>query len=322
MSGPKPHQRIQDALNESRILVLGIQVLLGFQYETVFEPTFELLSPLSANLALLALALLLISFGLMVASTPYHLITWNGEDTTELNDFVVVAVMLALFPFAFALGMDFYVVIERVEGAPIAVIFAVAAIVAAVMCWYGIEVIHMEKHRADLHKGKSVKDSREEGSTTIEEKINHVLTESRMILPGTQALLGFQFLTMLMAKFDKLPPTSKTIHLASLSLMALSIILLMTPAAYHRIVEKGEATEHFFNLASTMVLASMVPLGLGMCGDFYVIAREVSKSPAFSAIASIAMSLFLFGLWFGLSIYQRRARTFARGHSRTANARA
>lgn len=325
MSEPKPHEQIQDALNESRILVLGVQVLLGFQYETVFEPAFDQLAPLPINLILIALAFLLITFALLVAPTPYHLITWKGEDTQDLNTFVVRVVMLALFPFAFTLGIDFYVVIDRVEGTLVALIFAIVVTVAAVMCWYGIEVIHMKKHRADLHKGNPGKDSgdKDSGSKTgLEEKINHILTEARIILPGTQALLGFQFLAMLMQGFDKLPPLSKSIHLASLTVMAISIILLMTPPAYHRIVEKGEATEHFFSLASVMVLASMVPMGLGMCGDFYVVARQVTKSSSFSAATSIALLMFLFGLWFGLTTYRRRLKNPPPRHSSAASAEA
>ena len=86
--------------------------------------------------------------------------------------------------------------------------------------------------------------------TPLKDKINDVLTEARVILPGSQAVLGFQFIVMLGPGFDKLPRASQWVHLASLSLMALSTILLMTPAAYHRIVEGGESTQRFLRFAS------------------------------------------------------------------------
>ena len=47
---------------------------------------------------------------------------------------------------------------------------------------------------------------------------------------------------MLMDGFDRLPPSSRFVHLASLLLILLSTILLMSPAAYHRIVS-GEDTD-------------------------------------------------------------------------------
>ena len=71
----------------------------------------------------------------------------------------------------------------------------------------------------------------------LDEEIHHALTEIRMVLPGAQALLGFQFITLVLQEFEKLPDSMKITHLVSLSLMALAVILLMTPAADHRIVE-------------------------------------------------------------------------------------
>jgi hypothetical protein len=107
----------------------------------------------------------------------------------------------------------------------------------------------------------------------LQDKIEQVLTEARVVLPGAQALLGFQFATVLVEGFEKLPPASKDVLLASLALMALSIILLMAPAAYHRIVENGEESERFHRFASLMLLAAMVPLPLGISGDTFVVVQ-------------------------------------------------
>jgi len=42
-----------------------------------------------------------------------------------------------------------------------------------------------------------------------------------MVLPGAQALLGFQFITVFMQSYDRLPSSVKYVHLASLSATAL-----------------------------------------------------------------------------------------------------
>ena len=152
-----------------------------------------------------------------------------------------------------------------------------------------------------------------EGGTQLKDKIDQTLTEARVVLPGAQALLGFQFTIMLMEAFDKLPPSSKYVHLASLALIALCTILLMAPAAYHRIAEDGEDSLHFERLASRLVLASMVPLALGICGDFFVVLRKVSGSVEFSLISSAVMLAIFYGLWFGYSLLQRK-----REHHRSA----
>src|SRR5215213_11866543 len=89
-------------------------------------------------------------------------------------------------------------------------------------------------------------------------------------LGGAQALIGFQFISLFMEAFQKLPQSLKIIHFISLCCVGLAIILLMTPAAYHRIVEQGEQTERFHRFASRILLWSLVPLALGISGDFYV----------------------------------------------------
>src|SRR5438132_14358379 len=94
-------------------------------------------------------------------------------------------------------------------------------------------------------------DKTEKGSATempktaLRDKVEHVLTEARVVLPGAQALLGFQFITMLMEGFDKLPEPSKYVHAISLIVMAVTVVLLMAPVVYHRLSELGKKQEPF-----------------------------------------------------------------------------
>jgi hypothetical protein len=163
-----------------------------------------------------------------------------------------------------------------------------------------------EKREMSKKKGED-----EEGGTKLKDKIQQVLTEIRVVLPGAQALLGFQFISLLMEGFEKLPSSSKYVHFASLCLVAFTVILLMTPAAYHRLVERGEDTEHFHRFASRTLLASMVPLALGITGDFYVVARKITESEGLSlALGALALLIF-YGLWFGYTLYTRQARAQA-----------
>src|ERR1700754_2601263 len=76
--------------------------------------------------------------------------------------------------------------------------------------------------------------------TPLGTRIEQVLTEARLIIPGGQALFGFQFVAMLTTGFDRLPQTSKIAHAAALGLIALNIVLVMMPAAVHRLSYGGE----------------------------------------------------------------------------------
>jgi hypothetical protein len=61
-----------------------------------------------------------------------------------------------------------------------------------------------------------------------------MLTEARVILPGVQALLGFQFVVMLTKSFEQLSPAVRMAHLVGLVSLVLAIVLLIAPAVRYR----------------------------------------------------------------------------------------
>ena len=155
------------------------------------------------------------------------------------------------------------------------------------------------------------KDKKKEEREKLSNRIKHVLTECRVVLPGSQALLGFQFVVILTESFDKLPPLSKYIHLAALGLNALTIVLLITPAAYHRMVERGEETEHFHRFSSKVLVAALVPLALALASDVYVVVQKVTESQLVSVVSALVVLAIFWELWFGLTLYRRTQRQYA-----------
>jgi cytochrome bd-type quinol oxidase subunit 2 len=155
------------------------------------------------------------------------------------------------------------------------------------------------------HQEAPMSDEQSQGKTKIEDKIVQVLTEARVVLPGVQALLGFQFITIWSDSFKDLAQSAKLIHVGALLAIALTTIFLMTPAAYHRLVEDGEATEHFHRFASRMLLLALVPLAFGLSADFFVVVEKVTSSFPIAIILSAATLCAFLGLWFGLTLALR-----------------
>lgn len=303
--------KIKTTLDEGRMLILGSQVLLGFQFRSVFEKGFEKLPEHARYLKLGGLSLMLLAVLLLMWPGAYHQIVEDGEDTHELHHFATSVMGIALLPFALGLGADFFIGTEFLMGRTQGIIAGVAATLVALFFWYGMEAIARKSHRHEIKENKEMshkEDDKKEDGTKLKDKIEQALTEIRVVLPGAQALLGFQFASLLVEGFEKLPQSSKYVHFVSLSLIALAIILMMTPAAYHRLVERGEQTEHFHRFASRMLLASMIPLALGVTGDFFVVARKITESDAFSFVASLLMLAIFYGLWFGYTLYRRAAK--------------
>jgi hypothetical protein len=81
--------------------------------------------------------------------------------------------------------------------------------------------------------------------------------------------------------------------------VALCTVLLIAPAAYHRIVCHGEDSEDLLHFASLIILAAMVPLAVGLATDFLIVTWMVTRSMPVALGASAAMLLLLLGFWFG-----------------------
>ncbi len=298
------NKKIKIALDESRMLVVGAQILLGFQYRAFFEKIFEQLSPTSQYLKLSALGILLITIALIMWPGAYHRIVWRGKDSRDIHEFTTSVMNVALLPFLIALSVDFYVIGARIIGTEKGIALGVTMGIVAVALLYGLGFLSRFGGWDREMKSKRGR-NQEVPKTELHDKIDQVLTEGRVVLPGAQALLGFELITMLMEGFDKLPASSKYVHLISLALMGLTVILLMAPAAYHRIVEQGEDTEHFHTVASTLLLIAMIPLPMGICGDLFVVIRKVTESTVAGIMGAGGALVLFYGLWFGFTAYRR-----------------
>ena len=289
--------RLQNALDEGRILILGSQIVVGLLYRGVFEPGYQKLPRHCQDLMIAALTSVLAAFVLLMAPAAYHRIVDRGEGRPDLEVFVKAVMKPTLALFALSMGLTIYIAAEKIAGGAVAAICGTAGTVLALALWYGVGSRHASR------KSNTMNDN--EDGETLNDKIKHVLTEARMVLPGAQALLGFQFVTMLLDEFDRLPESSKQIHLLSLLATALSTVLLMTPAAHHRMVEQGANTEAFHQLAGRFVILAMVPLALGIAGDFFVVVRKVSNSVPLAATSAAALLVICYGFWFGFTLYRR-----------------
>lgn len=95
-------------------------------------------------------------------------------------------------------------------------------------------------------------------------------------------------------------------------LVTIAIILVLAPAAVHRMTEPMSVSRRFNVVAGRLLLASMVPLALGSCLDVYVVARVITGSEGAAAIVAGSLLAVFIVFWFivpsymGLSSARRR----------------
>ncbi len=286
------------------MLVLGVTVLVGFEFREVFEPGFVHFSALDRRLSLLNVAALLLTLVLLLYPAARHSLVEKHQDTPEFQNSTQRTIWWALLPFSIALGLDLRIVSERVGGVHVGWLLGGLTTAIAWSFWYGLEAL---ARRRRSHP-RSEEQMEQTEQTPLEQKVIQVLTETRVVLPGAQAFLGFQLVMVVFDSFEQLQPGARWLHLSSLLCVTFSIILLMTPAAFHRIVENGEITERFHRFASRMLLAAMAWLALGICSDLVLVVWWVEHSLTWAVLAGVvALALFL-GSWFGLTLKLRTQR--------------
>src|SRR5690349_17486588 len=101
----KLERRLKLALDESRLLILGAQVLFGFQFNGIFQELFEELSTLSRGLACSGLVLMTLTLGLLVAPSMHHRIVERGQESLHVLALATFLAGLALLPLAVALAL-------------------------------------------------------------------------------------------------------------------------------------------------------------------------------------------------------------------------
>jgi Ca2+/Na+ antiporter len=302
--------KIETALNEARILILGGQVLAGIQFRIFFEGAFQHVPLTYQRILFAGLAALLLGLACLMAPASFHTVVEEHRDTVHLYRFTALMLAIGLMPFALSLATTMLVTLHQLSTENIAIAGAPLSCLLCVLLWYGFPLLQrwrknhsfslLPAAEASMEKPESGNDSQK-----LTSEVKEVLLEARMVLPGAQALLGFQFINIWLEGFNAISHGMKLAHFVSLCAVAVSTILLMMPASYHRIAEAGNDTPEFVRFAGRMLLTAMVFLAVGICGDFLVVAVKLEFSLAVSLAMSAGLLAVFLGLWFGYTGWRR-----------------
>jgi hypothetical protein len=298
-------EKVKVGLDECRMLALGVQVLIGFQFQGVFQPRFADVS-LSSKLAQIGgLLLLLTSLGALIVPSTQHIIVEHLRATRRIETIVTRCLDLSLLPLAVALSLDIGTALRMSLGDAWALVFGCAIFVAAVGLWFAWALI------ARATKGvreRNMAAHRKSEDTPLAKKIDQMLIEARNVLPGAQALLGFQLTVFLAESFPKLAGGLKAAHIAALLLVAITVLLLMTPAAYHRIVYAGEDSQDVLRVGCRTVTLATIPLSGALALDTYVVCAHALDAPVAAGWMGASVFCALVAAWFGYPILSRAMR--------------
>jgi hypothetical protein len=290
-------KKLKLALNDNRLLILGTQVLFGFQFNGIFQELFVELPYPSRVLETSGLTLLMVSIAFLIAPSMHHRLVESGQDNARVLRLATDFAGFALLPLTFALAFDMFVAVAWTLGRATGITIAATFFLVAVLSWYLLGFLLRSK-KPVMAKDKTVR-------TPLDVQIDQLLTEARLIIPGAQALFGFQFAVTLMRAFAELPDAVKMLHIVALCCIGVAVILLMAPASIHRIAFGGEDDRAFVKVASWFVVAAPLPLAFGIALDTFVAAGRALQSDRAASLLSLTAIVVLLGTWYVYPLAQR-----------------
>lgn len=304
----KLSEKLKLTIDECRMLVLGTQVLISLQFEFAYQSGFTASPRPSQWMVPVGLGFLICTFALLLWGAAFHRITLDGAISLEAQSFMTRALCVALWPLSMAMGVDAFIATHTLFGLRLSIGLGAFVFCLCVIAWYGLAIAARRTRPPEVTRAMNDPSTKQDESGNLHERVNQVLTEARVVLPGAQAMLGFQFVTFFEKQFQRLPMHVKLVHLGCVSMIGLTVILLMVPAAFHRLAEAGEESERLVKVASRCVVAALLPLALGISGDVYVVMMTIARNqPLAIALGAVAFVLFV-SFWFAYTLYRRAQR--------------
>jgi hypothetical protein len=147
-----------------------------------------------------------------------------------------------------------------------------------------------------MNKKTSRDGAREE--LPLPKAMDNLIEECRMLLPGIQALFGFQLIAVFNSTFaEKLSSLEQQLHLVAIGLVGVAIALILTPAAYHRQIDHVSITRRFIDVSTRLMLWSMASLALSIGLDLYLVSRLILHNTLASLLIMLGLFVLFIFLW-------------------------
>lgn len=137
----------------------------------------------------------------------------------------------------------------------------------------------------------------------LDGEMRNLIEEARVILPGVQALFGFQTIAVFNERFNQLPEYAEVCHLIGLGLVIVTVAMVMTPAVYYRAFG-GNVTLAMTRVSARMLRGALIPLAVGLSLDMFTVIYMATSNVLISILSALGTVLLLGGLWLALPVFE------------------
>ena len=132
-----------------------------------------------------------------------------------------------------------------------------------------------------------------------------LLQELRVATLGVQVLFGFLLGLPFTSHFSALHTWQRGLYVATLMLSSVSVVLLVAPVAYHRLLFRRHQLEHLIRAANSLAICGLVTVALAVaCAVLLVTSYVLPGAPA--VVLTVVISVLFATFWFALPVARRR----------------
>lgn len=138
-------------------------------------------------------------------------------------------------------------------------------------------------------------------------RLDELLHETRILLPGTEIFLSLLLTIPFTQRFDQLGRTDRTVYLCTFFSTLVAFVCFVVPAAYHRVARPVHHKARFKVFANTFLVVGLVPMSISLVLVAYLVASVVGGSTVALAAATVVGAL-VGGLWWLMPLFRLHDR--------------
>lgn len=150
-------------------------------------------------------------------------------------------------------------------------------------------------------------DQRHAGSEPKDEDLSDLLSETRILLPGTEILLAFLVSLPFTDRFERLSGTERFVYVATFLATVLAFVSFVAPSAYHRIARPIQDKPRFKRFSNVFLVFGLVPVSISVVlVGYLVISMAAGQRLALPVAVTIAVVVGI--LWWVVPLLRTHAR--------------
>jgi Flp pilus assembly protein TadB len=139
--------------------------------------------------------------------------------------------------------------------------------------------------------------TKEDAKTRRDRELGELLQELRVAITGVQVLFAFLLSLPFTQRFDELDVTQHRVYFAAVLTAAMSSLLLIAPAANHRLLFREGLKEGLLRAANKVAIAGLLMLGAGIGLSLYLVTTMVFTT-TLAVLVATAVGLLTLFVWF------------------------